>query len=194
MKKSYIPVFLLVGGIALATSVIFSDSVQSQNIQILTWSNPIAKSCENWQTFNAEYYYGSRCNFAGVQHGTFINNKFQGIWPVNEKRGWVPVYSGSEIIGTCYGGIGNLHPSLAPFRCQTQVVENNQVAQPTFGSVIIQQAQPRVCARTYNNIQLNGAVTILGQRWDISNQSGSSAEGCNYAQPSRIRYQLRYPY
>jgi hypothetical protein len=162
-------------------SLLLTQSVQAQNIQILTWDHPISRSCENWQTFNAQYYYGSICNFAVVQAGTFINNKFQGIWPVNEARGWVPVYSGNKIIGTCYGGGGNIHPNLAQFRCPSLSVENPQVAQPTTtGSVIFQPVQPRVCARTYSNTQLSGAVTIFNQRWDISNQSGNSADGCNY--------------
>lgn len=194
MKKSFVPVLVVFGGIALVTSVIFSESVQAQNIQILTWDHPISRSCENWRTFNSEYYYGSICNFAKVEAGTFRNNIFQGNWPVNVERNWVPVYSGNKIIGTCYGGVGIVHSSLAQFRCPTQAVQNAQVPQPTTGSVTFQPAQPRVCARYFSNTQLDGAITIFGQKWYISNQSGNSADGCNYAQPFWIRYQLRYPY
>jgi hypothetical protein len=38
---------------------------------------------------------------------------------------------------------------------------------------------PRVCAQTFNNFQISGAITIWDQRWNLSSQSGNSAYGCN---------------
>jgi len=144
-------------------------------LQILTWDDPIAKRCENSKVFDEEYYFGSPCNWAAIAPRTFVNGIFQGAWTVNTGRGWVPVFLGTKIVGTCHTG-GNIHPSLVQFRCPLAVI---QVQQANSGSVIFQPAQPRVCARTYSNTQIDGAVTIFGQKWHLSNQSGNSAEGCN---------------
>jgi hypothetical protein len=179
--KSVIANGLIIAALTGGTCLVLTPSVQGQNV--IRLNSTFIQQCKNPTTFDGEYQVEGLCNFLHVK--TFIRGQFNQVVVNNESLWTMLTTPSGQPIGICYLPGAKVNHNFYTFQCP--FAENNQNSgwqnsgnSGYYGNQPTQRSVPRVCARQYSNTQLSGAVTIFNQRWDISNQSGSSADGCNY--------------
>jgi|GEM_PF-3750641 hypothetical protein len=178
MKKSFVPVLLVIGGIA---SVTLSESVHAQNV--IGLNSALVQQCKKPTTFDREYQVEGLCNFLHVT--TFIRGQFNQVVVNNESMWTMLTTQSGQPIGICYIPGAKVNQNLYTFQCP--VLENNQSSAwqnsgntGYYGNQQIQRTVPRVCADSGRTSTTSARGSLFGWDFNTSGTTYSNERGCNY--------------